>query len=245
MEPQTSLVGKKIALAGSIGAGKTTIGRKLRDCLLKSGIQTSFFEETLPQALLEKSTLQQDKWMEQFQTVMVMRAGFRELLASKENTDVLLLERPLEESWVFGKANLMTGKMSQEYYDEWYSPLHEEYKGSLELDLIVFLLVDPKTAAKRRDLRGRPSEEYYGDAYTNALTDAYFDWVLECCAQGRMLVVNWIEFEEPEQLLNRIAKALANPEQLKQKVVHMLPHGDKYRQFEYELLKHLAKLQAL
>ena len=208
-----------IGLSGSIGVGKTTAGRNLAAVLQRAKRSVVFFEEELPGyicELLAKSNDQPERWMELFQALMVVRAAWREKNVLQSNwAELNFIERPLEESWVFGRANYTLGRITEEFYNSTYSQLHGEYKGTLSYDLIVFLYVDEKTAEERRTERGRLAEDRYGNAYTSALTDAYFQWVVQCCAEGRMLVVDWSEFQAPERLLGLIRKALENPTALK------------------------------
>ena len=136
-----------IALAGSIGAGKSTIGREL--ATLCGG---QFYEEQLPDYvcdLLAKSNDNPQRWMELFQTTMVMRAALREQAVSRSS--IAFVERPLEESCVFGDANLALERLSMEFYCDVYGKLHAEYKSSgPRYALIVFLYVREEVAEQRR-----------------------------------------------------------------------------------------------
>jgi len=203
-----------IALTGPIGAGKTTLGKQIEQALRQAGHTVVFSEEILSDAvvhLLELSNAEPQRYMELFQTVMLMRAAVRQTALGDQG--IIIAERPLEESWVFGRANLALGRLSQEYFDQVYRPLHAEYKSPIK-QLIIYLYVCRATAAKRIAQRNRSGEATYGDAYLDALEDAYFDWVVDCCSQGRMLVVDWITPLPAEQLLARIDEALKNPTQL-------------------------------
>jgi len=233
-----------IALSGSIGAGKTTAGR---DLVALCGQNAKFYEEQLPDyvcKLLAKSNDDPLRWMELFQAVMVTRAAMREQEVSRSG--IAFVERPLEESWVFGNANLAIGRLSLEFYRDVYAKLHAEYKSGLRYALIVFFYVREETAAQRRAVRGRPAEDRYGEAYTNALTDAYFEWVLECCAEGRMLVVDWNEFQPTRTLLSAVVRALAKPEALRFSMPP--PRGiedlAQRRQYQNEVLSSIAAQHA-
>jgi len=209
--------GVKIGICGEIGAGKSTAGHNLRTCLsrLRPELKVDFSEESVPQRLLEKTNQQPTRWSDHFQTIMAMRAATRESLALSAAPDVLFIERPLKENCVFADANVEVGNMSKEYYEEYYRPICTEHRETPELDLIVFLFVTEHTAAQRRDARHRPSEELYNNTYMNALGDAYFRWVVECCSEQRMLVIDWnTDFAAPELLLARIAEALQEPAKL-------------------------------
>jgi len=209
--------GVKIGICGEIGAGKSTAGHNLKACLsrLRPELKVHFSEESVPQRLLEKTNRKPTRWSDHFQTIMAMRAATRESLALSDTPDVLFIERPLKENSVFAKANVEVGNMSADYYEEYYEPLCAEHRETPDLDLIVFLFVTEHTAAQRRDARHRPSEELYNNTYMNALGDAYFRWVIECCSEQRMLVIDWnTDFTSPELLLARIAEALQEPAKL-------------------------------
>jgi len=127
-----------IALTGPIGAGKTTLGKQLEQALRQAGHTVVISEEILSDAvvhLLELSNAEPQRYMELFQTVMLMRAAVRQTALGDQG--IIIAERPLEESWVFGRANLALGRLSQEYFDQVYRPLHAEYKSPTK-QLIVY-----------------------------------------------------------------------------------------------------------
>jgi len=238
-----------IGLAGSIGAGKTTVGQVLVNLLNGNGQDAIFLEEEIPEwllASLRNSNADPVRHMEVFQTLMVMRAVVRRTRSWKHKlTSVVINERPLEESWVFGKANLALGRISQQFYDEIYSKIFEEYTFDLE-DIIVFLYVNEETAAIRREKRCRPGEDIYGEQYLTAIADEYFKWVTSCCASGRMLVVDWNTPLPPEQLLKRISDALKDKEKL---LIPSAPHREiadplERRRYQESRLTEIARQHA-
>ena len=238
-----------IGLSGSIGAGKTTAGRALRELFNAAGQYSIFFEEEIPEwteNILRDSNADPIRHMELFQTLMVMRAAIRFVRSFNHKiASVVLNERPLEESWVFGKANLALGRISQHFYDEIYSKIYSDFALELE-DLIVFLYVNEETAAARRTQRNRPGENNYGEPYLTAIADEYFKWVTSCCAEGRMLVVDWNVPRAPEQLLSLITNALKNREILR---TPSAPHRDiadplERRRYQENRLAEIARQHA-
>lgn len=239
----------RIALAGPIGSGKTTAGYQLEQLLDEAGKDGVFFEEELPpyiENILRDSNADPLRHMELFQTLMLMRAVVRQTAANHQgNHEIVLNERPVDESWVFGKANLKLGRISQQYYDDIYCQIHNENRIPM-YSLTVFFYVSEETAALRRVKRDRPGENNYGEAYLTALADEYFDWVTAHCSEGDMLVVDWNTPVPPHALLERIAKAVQNPESLR---IPSAPKRDivdpvERRRYQESRLAEIARLHA-
>lgn len=239
--------GTRIALAGPIGAGKTTIGYQLEQLLFEAGKDSVFFEEELPiyiENILRDSNAEPQRHMELFQTLMLMRAVVRSTAVFHQSPDfVVINERSVEESWIFGNANLKLGRISQQYYDDVYRPIHAEYD-SMPNQFIVFFYVSEETAAMRRTKRNRPGEDNYGEAYLTALADEYFDWVIGHCAKGDILVVDWNTPVPPQSLLQQISNAMQNRKSL---IVPCAPKDDiadplERRRYQETRLAEIARL---
>ena len=76
----------------------------------------------------------------------------------------------------------------------------------------------------------------------SALADAYFAWVLGRCSEGRMLVVDWNEFQPADKLLAAIKWALANPAALRYEMsgVQLAKDHETRRQQQNEVLASIA-----
>ncbi|MAF99052.1 MAG: hypothetical protein CMH61_00415 [Nanoarchaeota archaeon] len=213
----------RIGVIGNIGAGKsdfvTTAKKSPIDELLLDIFPTrngqekvhSFHEQYTPE-VLDAFYEDPEKWA--FMAQIEFLNGRLERQPLIENSRGIVLEdRTLAEDFhVFGKAQKILGRMTNEEfltYDRTFRLMTDKFG---EPDMVVYLRADVNSLQKRIKKRGRPSERKVTDAYLTLLNDLYEDFfdTLDC----PKTVVNVNEYADDDKALQahfvRVIQQVAN-----------------------------------
>jgi deoxyadenosine/deoxycytidine kinase len=203
-----------IGIAGPIAAGKSTLGQNLVSAAqaLWPAAKISFEEERVIQPLLSIYIKDAAQYAAHFQTVMAMLSANRQHCAQVRRDvnapdSLIFVERPLWENQVFARANMLCGFITDQYYREFYceilNALHEQHP-----DLIVYLHVDERERLKRQGIRDRLDENLYQDTYLNTLAECYFEFCIEHIRCGRLIVLDWTQYQDPDKVICRLAETI-------------------------------------
>lgn len=185
------LKGSIIVIEASIGAGKTTLGKRLSNFLNEQGIPSAFFPERVNITLLKMFLSDTKKYGFMFQVHMLSgrQTVYAEALAlSKYENKCCIIDRGYIGDYAFGILNREEGRMNT---DEWNS-----YIGLLESiprpapTKIVYLDVSPDVCMDRIKKRDRPGEkESYNTSYLAHLHDAH----MKAAKEGniKMTFIDW------------------------------------------------------
>lgn len=143
-----------VAVEGIIGAGKTTLTKRLRDELHLHEVP----EPVEDNPFLERFYKDQKKWAFPMQMWMVQRRA-ESIADAVENHKNIITDRSLVGDMVFAKMHRKNGNIDDEmwpvYSDTWRMMNRLLAPAP---DVMVFLDVNPSTAFKRIHNRGRQSE---------------------------------------------------------------------------------------
>jgi deoxyadenosine/deoxycytidine kinase len=143
-----------VAVEGIIGAGKTTLTKRLRDELHLHEVP----EPVEDNPFLENFYKDQKKWAFPMQMWMVQRRA-ESIADAVESHKNIITDRSLVGDMVFAKMHKDNGNIDAEmwpvYRDTW--SMMNRLLAPVP-DVIVFLDVNPSTAFKRMHNRGRQSE---------------------------------------------------------------------------------------
>ncbi|MFZ9888309.1 MAG: deoxynucleoside kinase [Myxococcota bacterium] len=162
-----------IAVAGNIGAGKST----LVDFLCRTyGVQP-FFEPNDDNPYLEDFYADMNAWSFQSQ-VFFLSHKFRIHQQLEDTPGVVVQDRTIyEDAEIFATALHASRKMS----DRDFRTYHELYaticRSLRPPDLMIYLRCPMRTLRKRIRLRGRQMEQDIPVAYLKRLHDLYEDWI--------------------------------------------------------------------
>ncbi len=163
---------KYIAIAGNIGAGKST----LVDFLTKTyGIQP-FFEPNEDNPYLEDFYADMNTWSFHSQ-VFFLSHKFRIHQELDKTPGIVVQDRTIyEDAEIFATALHQSKKMSARDWKT-YSELYQNILASLRPpDLMIYLSCSMKTLNKRIKLRGRAMEQNIPQAYLKLLQTNYDAW---------------------------------------------------------------------
>ncbi len=194
-----------IAIAGNIGAGKTT----LTNLLAKHFKWEPQFEEVITNPYLDDFYTQMERWSFNLQ-IYFLNTRFRQILSIRESGKSVIQDRPIyEDAFIFAPnlhdMGLMTGRD------------FENYKSLFELmeslvappDLMIYLRSSIPNLVKQIHKRGRSYENGISIDYLNRLNERYEDWI-KGYDKGKLLIfdVDNLDFvDNPEDLgsiVNRI-----------------------------------------
>jgi deoxyadenosine/deoxycytidine kinase len=174
-----------IAIAGNIGAGKTT----LTQLLSKHLKMEPHFETVDDNPYLEDFYKDMRRWSFHLQ-VYFLNNRFRQILEiRKQNKDIIQDRTIYEDRYIFA-ANLHDmGLMSSRDFAN-YTSLFD----LMELlvsppDLLIYLRASVPTLVKQIHTRGREYEKNINIEYLSKLNDRYEEWIKNY-DKGKLLIIN-------------------------------------------------------
>nr|VZR98027.1 Deoxyadenosine/deoxycytidine kinase [Mycoplasma feriruminatoris] len=164
----------KIAIFGTVGAGKSTISNEISKRLgyeiFKEPVEENpYFEQYYKD--LKKTVFKMQIYM--------LTARSKQLKQAK-NLENIIFDRTLLEDPIFMKVNYDLKNVDQTdyntYIDFYNNVVLENLKipeNKLSFDIVIYLKVSTKTAISRIKKRGRPEELLIGDEYWEILNKNY------------------------------------------------------------------------
>jgi len=196
-----------IAIAGNIGAGKTTLTTLLSQHLKMQ----PHYESVDENPYLEDFYHEMERWSFHLQ-VYFLNSRFRQILDIKREQKDIIQDRTIYEDRFIFAANLHAmGLMSERDFDN-YSSLFD----LMELivtppDLLIYLKASIPTLVRNIHSRGRDYEKSINIDYLSNLNKRYNDWI-DNYDKGKLLVVEVDDLnfvDNPEDLGTIIEKVNA------------------------------------
>lgn len=189
-----------IAIAGNIGAGKTT----LTNLLAKHFKWEPQFEEVITNPYLDDFYTQMERWSFNLQ-IYFLNTRFRQILSIRESGKSVIQDRTIyEDAFIFAPnlhdMGLMTGRDFENYQSLF------ELMESLVAppDLLIYLRSSIPNLVKQIHKRGRSYENGISIDYLNRLNEKYEDWV-KGYDKGKLIIIDVdnLDFvDNPEDLGN-------------------------------------------
>ncbi len=174
-----------IAIAGNIGAGKSTLAEMLAQ---------HYGWEVLPEAADTNPYLKDfyedmPRWSFQVQ-VYFLGSRFRQVLEISQSRQPLVQDRSIyEDAYIFARNLHVSGLMNDRDYST-YLQLFESITGLVKPpDLLIYLKADLSKLLERIKLRGREYEKNIDPAYLASLNQHYNDWI-NSYDRGALLVLD-------------------------------------------------------
>lgn len=193
-----------IAVAGNIGAGKTTLTK----LLAKHYRWTPQFEDVLENPYLEDFYQDMERWSFNLQ-VYFLNSRFRQVLEIRESGKKIIQDRTIyEDASIFAPNLHAMGLLSQRDFDNYSSlfNLMENLVGAP--DLLIYLRSSIPNLVKQIHTRGRDYENTISIDYLSRLNERYEAWV-HGYDKGNLLIidVDSIDFvNNPEDLGDIISR---------------------------------------
>ncbi len=185
-----------IAIAGNIGAGKTTL-----TTLLSQHLNMEPHYESVDQnPYLEDFYHDMERWSFHLQ-VYFLNSRFRQILEIKKEQKDIIQDRTIYEDRFIFAANLHAmGLMSQRDYDNYASLFDLMELIVTPPDLLIYLKASIPTLVRNIHSRGREYEKSINIDYLSNLNKRYNDWIAGY-DKGKLLVIevddlNFVENQE-------------------------------------------------
>ena len=191
---------KHIAIAGNIGAGKST----LTALLAKHFGWVPNFEDVENNPYLNDFYEDMPRWSFNLQ-VFFLNSRFRQIIDIQRGTDTIIQDRTIHEDACIFAPNLHTmGLMSTRDFEN-YTRLYETITSLISPpDLLIYLKASVPTLVNQIQKRGREYEDNLRLDYLKRLNEFYEKWI--ATYQGRLLVidVDQCNFAENEEALAEV-----------------------------------------
>ena len=193
-----------IAVAGNIGAGKTS----LTELLAKHYKWKAHFEDVINNPYLNDFYSHMERWSFNLQ-VYFLNTRFKQLLSLQKEKQSIIQDRTIyEDAHIFAPNLHAMGLMTQRDFEN-YSGLFELISSLIKgPDLLIYLRCSVPNLVHKIHKRGRDYEKTISIEYLNRLNERYEAWI-SAYNHGKLLTieVDSIDFvDNPEHLSAVIEK---------------------------------------
>jgi deoxyadenosine/deoxycytidine kinase len=176
---------KHIAVAGNIGAGKTT----LTELLSKHYRWIPHFEDVDQNPYLFDFYEDMPRWSFNLQ-IFFLNSRLNQLLEIKRGTETVIQDRTIyEDAHIFAPNLHEMGLMSKRDFDNYFDFFQNLRQLVEPPDLLIYLQASVPTLVGQIQKRGREYEENIRLDYLKRLNDYYNKWI-EGYKEGPLLVIN-------------------------------------------------------
>ncbi len=197
-----------IAIAGNIGAGKTT----LTEMLAKHFKWEPHFESVDTNPYLEDFYKDMRRWSFHLQ-VYFLNSRFRQILDIRKSGKDIIQDRTIyEDRFIFAENLYEMGLMSKRDFDNYTSLFDLMELLVTPPDLLIYLRASIPTLVKQIHTRGRDYEKAINIDYLSKLNEKYENWISNY-DKGKLLIINMDDLDivsRPEDLGYVIEKVDAN-----------------------------------
>jgi deoxyadenosine/deoxycytidine kinase len=194
---------KHIAIAGNIGAGKTT----LTEMLSKHYRWIPHFEDVDHNPYLMDFYEDMPRWSFNLQ-IYFLNSRLRQLVEIQQGTETVIQDRTIyEDANIFAPNLHEMGLMSKRDFDNYYDFFQTLKTLVRPPDLLIYLQASVPTLVGQIQKRGREYEENIRLDYLKRLNDFYQKWIGDY-KEGRLLVidVDKLKFGEREEDLGEVIR---------------------------------------
>jgi len=195
---------KHVAIAGNIGAGKTT----LTELLGKHFGWEVHYETTEDNPYLSDFYMEMKRWSFNLQ-VYFLSNRYQQILRIQQGPRTVIQDRTIfEDAYIFAPNLAAMGLMEQRDYEN-YRNLFEVIVSQIKPpDLLIYLRASIPTLVEHIHRRGRDYEGSISIDYLKRLNERYDAWI-DQYKTGKLLVINAddLDFEHNKE---HLAKVLEN-----------------------------------
>jgi deoxyadenosine/deoxycytidine kinase len=192
---------KHIAIAGNIGAGKTT----LTELLSKHYKWIPQFEDVEHNPYLNDFYEDMPRWSFQLQ-IYFLNSRLRQLIEIAQGTETVIQDRTIyEDAHIFAPNLHEMNLMTQRDFDNYFLFFNTLKQMVQPPDLLIYLQASVPTLVGQIQKRGREYEENIRLDYLKRLNEYYNKWI-DGYKEGPLLIINVDDnkFGEKEEDLGKI-----------------------------------------
>ena len=196
-----------IAIAGNIGAGKTS----LTELLAKHYNWEPHYEDVIDNPYLDDFYNHMERWSFNLQ-VYFLKSRFEQLLSFRENNKTVIQDRTIyEDAHIFAPNLNAMGLMNQRDF--------KNYKGIFELmesliqgpDILIYLRSSIPNLVNKIHKRGREYESSISIDYLSRLNERYEAWISSYEASKLIIIdVDSLDFVDNKEDLSKVINVIDN-----------------------------------
>ena len=196
-----------IAIAGNIGAGKTS----LTELLAKHYNWEPHYEDVIDNPYLDDFYNHMERWSFNLQ-VYFLKSRFEQLLSFRENNKTVIQDRTIyEDAHIFAPNLNAMGLMNQRDFNN--------YKGIFELmesliqgpDILIYLRSSIPNLVNKIHKRGREYESSISIDYLSRLNERYEAWISSYDASKLIIIdVDSLDFVDNKEDLSKVINIIDN-----------------------------------
>ncbi len=176
---------KHVAIAGNIGAGKTTLCSQLA----KNFSWDVHYEDTSTNPYLADFYDDMSRWSFHLQ-IYFLNSRYQQLLNIQQGNRTVIQDRTIyEDAFIFAPNLHDMGLMSARDFDNYINLFKTMNKQVNPPDLLIYLRANISTLVDHIQARGRNYEGSMSLDYLKRLNERYEDWINSYDA-GKLLVIN-------------------------------------------------------
>jgi deoxyadenosine/deoxycytidine kinase len=175
-----SLIGSIICIEGLVGAGKSTLGKKLCQYLKSQNLNVKFYPEFVNKDLLKLYINDMKKYAFSFQVIMLRERlrVYKEAYEFANTGGISIIDRSLVGDYTFARMQYEKKFFSLNEWEVYLSMLKQE--SSYQPSIILYLNCESTVAFERMKKRGIQSEiDGYTLDYFNDLNSSYENTLAE------------------------------------------------------------------
>lgn len=192
---------KHIAIAGNIGAGKTT----LCSLLGKHYGWTVHYEDTQTNPYLSDFYNDMQRWSFNLQ-IYFLNSRYQQILKIRQGTETVIQDRTIyEDAFIFAPNLHDMGLMAERDFNNYFDLFKTMSSQVKAPDLLIYLRSDISTLVSHIQNRGREYEGNMSLDYLKRLNNRYEEWI-EGYTDGPLLIINTkdVDFQNNQEDFGRI-----------------------------------------
>lgn len=188
--PSDKTIIKHVAIAGNIGAGKTT----LCEMLARHFGWDVHYEDAENNPYLTDFYLDMKRWSFNLQ-VFFLSSRYQQMLRIQQGNRTVIQDRTIyEDAFIFAPNLADMGLMERRDFEN-YTTLFQSIVTQIKPpDLMIFLKASIPTLVEHIQMRGRDYEGSISIEYLKRLNERYDNWI-NSYQEGRLLVINVDNFD--------------------------------------------------
>ena len=173
------------AIAGNIGAGKTT----LTELLAKHYGWQPHFEDVADNPYLDDFYANMERWSFNLQ-VYFLNSRFRQIIDFRQSEKDIIQDRTIyEDAFIFAPNLHRMGLLSSRDFQNYQSLFALMETFIQPPDLLIYLRSSISNLVKQIQKRGREYENSISIDYLNKLNESYEEWI-STYDKGKLLIIN-------------------------------------------------------
>jgi len=195
----------RIAIAGNIGAGKTSLTRQLS----KSLKYKPYYEDVIANPYLDDFYSHMERWSFNLQ-IYFLNSRFKQLLDIEKSKEDVIQDRTIyEDAFIFAPNLNAMGLMPQRDYENYLSLFDTMLNLVKPPDLLVYLQSSIPNLVNKIHKRGREYEKTISIEYLSRLNERYEAWIQSYDKSNLLVIeVDDIDFVKNPDDFNIITKLI-------------------------------------